>query len=230
MSSISTSLPVESIPHYNHSPLTCHICLKSVDPAFIITLSCTHSFCKVCLKSDLEIKISEAKVHESDLICPIDYAPIDTPTIRSLVSDQSFEKFQRFCLQVRIPVLSDNEIYWPCPGVDCINRVVLLKSTLEFECSFCRTKSCTRCNEVVHERISCEAFRKWKEENAKGDEMLEALIRQNQWMRCPWCAIVVERIDGCQFMTCRSSNCKAQKFFCYVCKRALNSDHEPHTC
>jgi ornithine carbamoyltransferase len=43
------------------------------------------------------------------------------------------------------------------------------------------------------------------------------LARNNRWKRCPGCQSMVEREDGCFFMTC---SCRTR--FCYECGMKVN--------
>ena len=214
----------------NEPQFTCDICAGVYKIRECITLNCNHRFCKNCLKADLEIKIGEARVNEKDLVCPMCPVTIDLNIIQAVVSAESFAKYQKFALEQWVPVVDADEIYFQCHGTDCSFKAILLNNLEEFECPNCKTKTCPKCNDVVHKGCSCQAFRLWKEENAKGDEQFELLLKQSQWVQCPWCKQVVERVSGCQFMTCSSVVCRGQKYFCFQCKRGLNRDHEPHAC
>jgi E3 ubiquitin-protein ligase RNF14 len=47
--------------------------------------------------------------------------------------------------------------------------------------------------------------------------------------KCPKCGFLIERSDGCNFMTCISSNCLRNTFFCYLCGVELKySQHFSH--
>ena len=46
---------------------------------------------------------------------------------------------------------------------------------------------------------------------------MRAEAKEKKWRRCPKCQVVIERIDGCDHMTC-SSRCGFE--FCYRCGAA----------
>ena len=39
------------------------------------------------------------------------------------------------------------------------------------------------------------------------------------YKRCPWCTALVERISGCDLMTCTMVACRRK--FCYLCVRKM---------
>ena len=139
-----------------------------------------------------------------------------------MVSEENFAKYQKFAIEQWAPEMENDEIYFRCKNTDCDYKVILLNNVEEYECPNCKAKVCPKCNEVVHKGCSCEAFKTWKEENSKGDAMFELMLKQSQWVQCPWCKQVIERVSGCQFMTCSSVACRGKKYFCFNCKTNLN--------
>jgi hypothetical protein len=64
--------------------------------------------------------------------------------------------------------------------------------------------------EEPHPKLTCEQFREAEnkrkaslEKNCAADE--KAL---KNYKRCPWCTALVERIAGCDCMTCSIPSCK----------------------
>lgn len=210
---------------------TCDICLTEWKIKECITLPCDHRFCKVCIKAHLETNINEAKVLDEDLTCPQgDKAPIDINIIKYTVEPEIFQKYERFAMERWTPQLENGEIDFHCKGTDCNFRIILEDNLEEYECPKCKHKSCPKCNEETHKGSSCEAFKKWKEENEQADEKFDALVRDSQWVACPWCKQIIERTTGCQYMACTSIVCRGKKFFCFNCKQGLAFDHQAHQC
>lgn len=220
-----TKLEYENEPNFD-----CEICTEKFKIREGVTLDCNHRYCKNCLKGHLEIKIGEAQVQESDLSCPQDNVAVNPFIIKDVVSEENFAKYQKFAIEQWAPDMEKDEIYFRCKNTDCDYKVILLNNVEEYECQKCKVKVCPKCNEVVHKGCSCEAFKTWKEENSKGDAMFELMLKQSQWVQCPWCKQVIERVSGCQYMTCFSVACRGKKYFCFNCKRGLNADHQPHQC
>jgi len=47
--------------------------------------------------------------------------------------------------------------------------------------------------------------------------------------KCPSCSFLIERSDGCNFMTCISAVCSRKTFFCFLCGKSLKySQHFKH--
>lgn len=209
----------------------CDICQTEFKINESITLNCNHRFCKPCMSLYLEAKINEAQVSDDKLVCPNDNdVPIDPNIVHACVSQESFEKFQKFSLNQWEPQLDQGEIYYRCNGVDCGYAIVLDGALDEYECGKCHIKFCPKCSETTHKGTTCESFKKWKEENDKGDEMFQALLKNSQWIACPWCKQVIERVSGCKYMVCSSMICRSKKYFCFDCKQGLGHDHAPHAC
>jgi hypothetical protein len=211
---------------------SCDICGGEFKISEGITLDCNHRFCEGCLKMDLELKICESKVTDEDLQCPQgDNQLIDINIIRHIVSPEIFAKFERFRINLYRPDdLQDDELFFECHGVNCENRIILPVTDQEYKCTGCGFTSCPRCGDVVHKGVSCEAFKQWKAENDQADAKFQELMKNSQWIKCPWCQQVIERISGCKYMTCFSSSCRGKRYLCFDCKQGLASDHAPHPC
>ena len=98
-----------------------------------------------------------------------------------------------------------------------------------FNCLICNIKMCPSCNsEPPHPGMSCRQYREYmanqEEESKKEPEMAIEGVK-----KCPQCGFLIERSDGCNFMTCISSNCLRNTFFCYLCGIELKySQHFSH--
>jgi len=42
-----------------------------------------------------------------------------------------------------------------------------------------------------------------------------------RFVNCPHCKVYVEKVDGCNFITCSSPYCKKNKYFCFICLAIL---------
>ena len=113
---------------------------------------------------------------------------------------------------------SKNEVLKRCPNCDYGEFISL--DAEKFTCMKCQTKICPQCNiEPPHPGITCkknrERIKKLEEEEQKGEEKIEGL------MQCPKCGFLIERSDGCNFMTCISGTCNKKTYFCYLCGKEL---------
>ena len=59
---------------------------------------------------------------------------------------------------------------------------------------------------------------------------MKKIFEKENLCKCPECGMIVDRYEGCNFMTCASSSCaKKQVHFCYLCGDKLtNEDHLSH--
>jgi hypothetical protein len=102
-----------------------------------------------------------------------------------------------------------------CGSADCNQIYKVTADARSFTCPECLTLTCTTCHSS-HRGISCgdakylrsgghEAFEKWK--------------RENKVKECPKCTAPIEKIDGCNHMTC--SLCETH--ICWVCLKTFKT-------
>ena len=70
----------------------------------MVTLSCQpigHRFCKECFGNYCSLKISEALVDTTSLMCPLEdcQTPITPHELRAHVTEENYQKFERFGLR-----------------------------------------------------------------------------------------------------------------------------------
>ncbi|CAG8286910.1 unnamed protein product [Penicillium olsonii] len=71
-------------------------------------------------------------------------------------------------------------------------------------CTHCRAKVCCACRDLAHGPWPCA-----------DDESLKtvlALAKDKKWQRCTKCHFIVEKVDGCNHISCRCGY-----HFCYIC-------------
>jgi hypothetical protein len=213
------------------SMFTCGICLEPAKVDSSITLDCLHRYCMNCIKMFLHDKITDAVVSEEQLQCPTPKCKelINDHMIQYIVDKEYFDKFVKFRLKNRMEEEKENKkikksdfILRFCPLCDTPAEVKMKKSTFKCSNKTCRAKICTRCG-VVHGKISCKKYRK-KVESEKNDTEFKALNDKYKYTKCPKCGIVVEKNEGCNYMTCTSSKCKKKNIsFCYLCGKKIKS-------
>ncbi|KAG2439793.1 hypothetical protein HYH02_010428 [Chlamydomonas schloesseri] len=83
-----------------------------------------------------------------------------------------------------------------------------------FECPACHRAFCIRCGiPGWHTGYTCAQYQALPlDQRCAEDAPLLALSAQQHWKQCPRCRFLVERVEGCNHMTCR---CGSQ--FCYAC-------------
>ncbi|KAL4877288.1 hypothetical protein BJY04DRAFT_130216 [Aspergillus karnatakaensis] len=85
----------------------------------------------------------------------------------------------------------------------CVSGLRLLRFR-DDSCPHCETRLCSRCHERKHKGKCLTSYYEFR-------KVLEMAEREG-WMRCRWCGIIVEKLDGCDSMRCRCGY-----LFCYGC-------------
>ncbi|KAL3621210.1 putative E3 ubiquitin-protein ligase ari2 [Castilleja foliolosa] len=211
------------------STIMCHICMENVAAKDSTKMECEHCFCNNCWTKHFIVKINEGQskrircmAHKCNSIC-------DEDIIRKLVSVQHpdlAEKFERFLLESYI---EDNKMVKWCPSVPhCGNAIRVGKDECcEVECS-CGMQFCFSCLSEPHSPCSCSMWEMWTNKCVDESETVNWVVVNTK--PCPKCRKPVQRIDGCNLMTCICG-----QTFCWECGLATGKDHTRtiifnHTC
>jgi hypothetical protein len=84
-----------------------------------------------------------------------------------------------------------------------------------FECSDCGYKHCTAHQTEWHEGETCEQYTKRTSRNIAAEEQASSKEVERISKACPGCDSKIEKIDGCNHMTC--AKCRYE--FCWCCLR-----------
>jgi len=207
----------------------CPLCLENGPKDGAIELDCNHQLCADCFREYLNAKIVEALVDEDELVCPIPNCKT-TITVAQVegatVGTPLWEKFLQFRMNQWKPAGVDEKIV-QCPSAEC-EMFVVPAGVDSVTCPTCKKEFCPNCG-LEHKGVSCEAYKKWREDNAQVDQHFEQLMVNQQWRRCPECGMPSERESGCNFIQCRSTQCRKRTYWCYVCgKKLRQQDHYSH--
>lgn len=144
---------------------------------------------------------------------------LSTDTIKEVIREDQFVKFEQAITAQALERMNDI-IY--CPGPDCPNIYIQSdtrkRGCRAGECESCGTEVCIKCGEKYtkqHQKMSCEAYKKWQ---LKHDEDMVALEKwkkteQIEIKQCPGCSRDIQKNSGCSQMTC--TNCRFN--FCWRC-------------
>ncbi|CAG9325501.1 unnamed protein product [Blepharisma stoltei] len=210
---------------------TCLICYTEFKVDEGITLECDHRFCINCIKQQVEMLIESAQVSDEKLKCPMCPQALSVYEIEDIVGPELFAKYEKFRLRgIQLPPEDENSYIFHCRGADCEYICIIEKGVEEFNCPKCGFKCCPLCKDEIHKGSTCEEFAKLKKEKVIGDEEFEKLLRDEGLLKCPECGAAVQRISGCQYMVCSSSQCQGRTYFCYDCGIKLEQDHGAHDC
>lgn len=219
----------------------CQVCLDSKPGTESVKLvPCGHVFCRQCMKEYFEIQIADGSV--SSLRCPDPSCDsfAQPGLVRDLVKPELFVRYDRLLLQRSLEGM-DDVVY--CPRQICQCAVVKDKDTSMAVCSSCKLAFCILCLRAWHGVAPCEIkaeeLKRLRAEYERGSTAKKAFLEKKygkraiqrateevvsqEWIeenakQCPSCASPIEKIDGCNKMTCRKCHC----YFCWLCMAVLN--------
>uniref|UniRef100_A0ACD5Y993 Uncharacterized protein n=1 Tax=Avena sativa TaxID=4498 RepID=A0ACD5Y993_AVESA len=217
----STRAPkVRPLADHEVPTFDCGICIETL-PVFDLFhgLPCNHKFCASCMTTYVEgrIRSSELPIPCPDPACGRDNEGGGRGVLHPEMCKKAIDygAFGDWGARLTESALPPNRRAY-CPNRQC---GALLETSGEVEpvrapCPACGHALCATCG------------MEWNSDGAglgahdctKGPDA--ALVRQlahdRQWKQCPSCKMFVERIDGCNRMTCR-----CRFVFCYRCGNAM---------
>ncbi|XP_045199872.2 uncharacterized protein LOC123554063 [Mercenaria mercenaria] len=179
----------------------CPVCLCPVEETDISRLEyCGHSYCKFCLTSQIQSAITnrEFPIACAEETCnkPVAIRDLDAQVKGGNVTWEDISGASIACLVTR-----NTEHFKYCITPDC---GIVYRATEEvnmFACPVCNIKICTSCHNQFHEGLTC------KENESAGteDTSLEEWLKEEPNLRklCPKCGYAIEKISGCNRMTCK---------------------------
>ncbi|KAG6885126.1 hypothetical protein C0993_005704 [Termitomyces sp. T159_Od127] len=191
----------------------CPICYDAVsDP---LPLGCKHVYCTACIRHYI---ISAAETKIFPLVCMGDEAkckvPISIPTIRRFLTPLQFENLIDVVFSTYLDQHPQEFRY--CTTPDC-TQIYRANTESILKCPSCFAEVCSSCHEEAHEGMTCKDRRARKVEQE--DQLNDSWARMKGVKRCPECSIYIEKIDGCNHMSCR---CGAH--ICWICVKTFPAD------
>ncbi|KAK3767142.1 hypothetical protein RRG08_018013 [Elysia crispata] len=219
----------------------CEICYDEFPGTqFFRIHECSHAFCHMCMQAFCEMHTRAGTVEE--LRCPTQKCDSIVPPyiIQAVLTEETYERWEKLLLQKTLDAMEDT-VY--CPR--CENVVIAEEdrdSNLA-HCPLCFFAFCTQCGRGWHQGRDCETEEEmlenlerkannFNQDNAVAAKIqelrrkLEEEIESKQFKKkstnkCPACKIPVEKIGGCNKMTC-----KCGRVFCWICGNSINGyDH-----
>jgi RanBP-type and C3HC4-type zinc finger-containing protein 1 len=199
----------------NFEAFECQICYVEIEIGDgVIIRNCLHKFCKECLVES--VKHSE----EFEVGCPEPDCKfkLQEREVRKLAPPELFDKHLEKSLKL---YQSASETAVHCKTPDCPGWIEADKNVRGFTCPSCDKVNCIGCK-AIHQGKNCQEYQdevnpdgKHKRENEESEKAIKDMILNNQAMYCPRCGIPVEKVDGCDYITC--GTCRLA--ICWVTKK-----------
>ena len=205
---------MEQIDPEKDDKVTCPICYDEVSHPE--QLGCGHIYCSGCLRHYLA---SAPETKTFPLVCLGDETackiPISLPLIRRFMTPQAFQALVEAAFHSYLDQHSQELKYCTTPDCQQIYRHSL--ETRILQCPSCFSSICSACDDEAHEGMTCKERRDQKSSSVQ-DRLFNEWANQHG-KRCPECKSVIEKIDGCNHITCR---CGAH--FCWECGKTFRSN------
>jgi len=197
--------------------LLCDICLEAVPRKYCDKPSpdgCGHTadICANCMRAYTIEALKNAGVTEHGIRCPFVSktakscsASISSASIKASLNKNDLDKYDRYKRDAIIS--ADPSRRW-CPHEPCDAVLTVTVSTI---CPKCKKEICAKCNGKAHTGKSCE------------EAADQGLGKYSQ--KCPSCGRNVQKIEGCNDMTCKCRN-----HFCYKCGLSRDSHGSSYPC
>ena len=121
------------------------------------------------------------------------------------------------------------EIVTFCPTPGCSYMCFFDKASYHLNCPLCMKSYCLKCKTEWHHNLTCEQYQYQKNKKTEeliNDQKFDEYIRGNNCKQCPQCKRWVEKINGCDHITCPCGI-----HFCYNCGGIRDSNRPyDHKC
>lgn len=203
---------------------------------------CDHVYCRDCIRSYFEVRIMDNSIQT--MPCPFHKCASEASQnqIREVVGANLYSRYDKQLLAATLDKMQDIT-YCPrtvcgCPVMrDTDEKMAVCPSCSYVFCVFCKmtyhgVEPCRLKNEekmkLLNEYEGGDENTKSRLEKRYGKKQIQLLlqdIKSESWIStnskpCPNCNIAIEKIDGCNKMSCWKCN----TFFCWLCLSVL----DPH--
>lgn len=190
---------------------SCSICGSLlVDPSKITIPQCEHMYCKSCLTAYLQLRVTNGEVLR--MPCPTFECTsmISEELLTALLGAELLAKYVRFRRNQQIET---NPNVRHCPQPDCQGYAEGGVERPKLACNTCGHAYCFYCQQPWHQGSPCRL---------EEDRLLDYWARNNHVKFCPNCKRRVEKMSGCDHMTC----VKCRYEWCWKCGCEYTSSHE----
>lgn len=209
----------QSTPEARQDTPQCPVCFGPIDDP--VLLPCGHEYCTDCFQQQcaaapdvgLPVRCHGAK----DGTCQ---QPVANTMLETALPLDAFEELLEGALDTHIRA-RPNELQH-CPTPDCPNVYEVTASDgWVAVCEACLESVCTTCGVIAHAGLTCSEYR---DLTSEGTESFMAWKKENGVKDCPKCSTPIEKIEGCNHMTC--ATCKTH--LCWFCMACFASAEETY--
>ncbi|KAG0704179.1 hypothetical protein DFH29DRAFT_981610 [Suillus ampliporus] len=199
---------------------SCPICYDNISSP--LRLGCGHVYCATCMRHFLTSALDSGQF---PLTCMGDESqcnvPIPIPTIQQFLPPTSFNRLLEVVFNAHISRHPQEFKYCKTPDCNQIYRSTGPNTTIVGQCPSCFSNICTSCHEDVHDGMSCAEYKRTGR-LAEEERQTEAWIaaQGGRVKKCPSCQALIEKIDGCNHMTCKL----CQSHICWRCMGIFTVD------
>ncbi|KAF8786841.1 uncharacterized protein LOC129972642 isoform X2 [Argiope bruennichi] len=185
------------IPDVEQSHEICPVC---VCPAYNLTFRlehCGHLYCLECIQALVEQAQFPLRCCAEN--CSKDIVVKD---IRKILKDDSVKIKTLLEKSMKDYLERNRENIFYCPAPDCSMFFYKKELSDKVNCPLCKNDICTKCNVIYHGGYTCDMY-----QNSKKDPDYSFKVWQKtttQCKQCPKCKTAIEKIAGCNHMTCVS--------------------------
>lgn len=190
--------------HRSHRGNSCPVCLDDV--SLPVTLPCGHSWCKSCLEGYL---LATVDTRAFPVTCLGDEGRcgslVPMHVAKEILPSAKFFDVVRASFLTYIH--SRPEEFFYCPTPDCPQVYRPAPADTVLQCPSCLIRICGKCHVESHDGATCAR------REAEDRRLFQQWSSTRDVKNCPGCKIPIERISGCNHITC--THCKAH--ICWVC-------------
>ncbi|KAF9554428.1 hypothetical protein CPC08DRAFT_766723 [Agrocybe pediades] len=202
------------LPHFGVTE-TCPVCMDDVSNPE--ELACGHTYCSSCLKLFLT---SAADGKKFPIVCIANDAscnvPLSIPLIRRFLPVQAFQSLMEAAFVLHLDQ-HEHELKY-CTTPDCKQIYRRRTDVAVLKCPSCFSAICAACGGGAHDGMACTE-RRLHSNPEEQEQLNNALATAIGYEKCPRCNIWIERVDGCNHLTCE---CGAH--ICWSCTGFFSLD------
>ncbi|TBU23636.1 hypothetical protein BD311DRAFT_703528 [Dichomitus squalens] len=194
----------------------CPVCFGEVSQP--VSLMCGHTWCQACLVGYMHASVDSRSF---PLTCLGDEAKcthhIPLSVAQQLLSPDEFDAIVNASFLAHVQLHPDEFHY--CPTPDCPQVYRKSGPGAVLQCPSCLVRICSHCNMEYHESRSCQ------DQNPEDERLFERWKLGHDVKDCPSCKVPIERMAGCNHMTCTS----CQTHICWACLATFSTSQQVYS-